>query len=450
MQLRRNTPKLRKNYLFLILLGVVGWWAAGIAAADPGHFYHEKAFFYQVFSVLLFGCSLVAWLALLWHFRMEVNEFGLTFRLRGITTRLPWRSVESLTVTKVADSWTGASLKIRLTPGAKIRGRWGSKGDGGPVYDLLAIDDFTVAPEEVIAGLQRYGGGRVDAQQYLQYRAAARSVARYMRGDAIHADPHLAAYMAEQRRIEADQTTAARDTQEQGLCTVPVSADVDDGRLPARRSSTSVAFLLLALLPMAYFVLTALGWNTYTAKKFTQVFVAVVGVVMVIRVVRSLDRQDDPVSGGVPRALFRVVLLTVTIWLAVGVVAGVVSGFEPVQATGSEKQLFDDRMDMVIGFPVAMLVVYNLGRWSVRLVPARRRLVWLAIVAIASRAVGLSLYPVGVAYGRAYNVPMPTFGEALVSAALESTLIFCFLAFGNVRASTQARSTRPRDDLAPR
>ncbi|WP_446219380.1 hypothetical protein [Micromonospora sp. IBHARD004] len=212
--------------------------------------------------------------------------------------------------------------------------------------------------------------------------------------------------------------------------------------MASSRSSKPVAFLLLALLPLSYLGLMGLGWNTDTAKKLTQTAVAVVGVVMVMRTARSLDHHDDPVSGGgVPKVLLRAVLLTVTIYLTVGVVAGVVSGFEPVQATDSEEQLFDDRMEMIIGLPVAMLVVYNLGRWSVRLVPARRGLVWLAIVAIASRAVGLSLYPVGLAYGRAYNVPMHAFGEALVIAALQSALIFCFLALGNVRARTQARST---------
>jgi hypothetical protein len=216
------------------------------------------------------------------------------------------------------------------------------------------------------------------------------------------------------------------------------------------RSSKSVAFPLLVLLPVAYLVLTGLGWNTDTAKKLAQAAVAVVGVVMVMRTARSLDHHDDPVSGGgVPKVLLRVVLLTVTIYLTVSVVAGVVSAFEPVQATDREEQLFDDRMEMIIGLPVAMLVVHNLGRLSARLVPAKRGLVWLATVAIASRAVALSLYPVGLAYGRAYNVPMPAFGEALVIHALQSALIFCFLALGNVRARMQARSTRPLDDLAP-
>lgn len=404
----------------------------------------------KVSSVILFGFSLVAWLDLLGSFRIKVSESGLIFHLRGRTTRLPWSSVESLTIPKRKDSWEGASLEIRLTPGAKIRGRWGSKENGKLTYTLLSVEDFTVAPEEVIAVLQRYGGGRVDAQQYLQYRATARTLARYERGEGIQVDPYLAAYMAERRRIEANQTAAPRNTQEQGGGTVPAGTEVAGGRAPAGRSSKSAAFLLLALFPLAYFVLSALGWNTYTAKKLAQVVVAVVGVVMVVRVVRGFDRRDNPADGGVGRALLRAVLLTMTIWLAVGVIAGVVAGFEPVQATESEKRLFGDRMDMVIGIPVAMLVVYHLGRWSVRLVPARRCLVWLSIVAMASRAVGLSLYPVGGAYGRAYNVPMPAFGEALVGGALGGVLIFCFLALGNIQASTQARRARPRDDLAPR
>ncbi|MET7747479.1 hypothetical protein [Micromonospora sp. NPDC005367] len=155
--------------------------------------------------MVMVAVSLVAWLLLLWPFLMKIDANGLTLRLRGITTRLPWESVESLTVMKVGDSWEAPDLEIRLAPGVKLGGRLASKRDGRRVYSLLALNDFTVAPEEVIAGLQRYGGGRVDAQDYLQHRAAKRAVARYVRGDAVQADPHLAEYMAVQRSIEAEE-----------------------------------------------------------------------------------------------------------------------------------------------------------------------------------------------------------------------------------------------------
>lgn len=211
MQLRRNTTKLRKTCLYWAIFGVLGWWAAWHAAANPDHFYHNRAFLYQVVSAVMVTISLVAWLILLWPFLMEVNEDGLTLRLRGVTTRLPWQSVESLTVTKVGDSWTKPNLEIRLAPGVKLGGRLASKRDGPRVYTLLGLNDFTVVTEEVIACLQRYGGGRVDAQQYLQYRAAVRCVGRYMRGDAVQADPYLTAYMAEQRRIEEEKTAARRE-----------------------------------------------------------------------------------------------------------------------------------------------------------------------------------------------------------------------------------------------
>ncbi|MEH0971838.1 hypothetical protein V6U77_11970 [Micromonospora sp. CPCC 205546] len=205
VQLRRNTTKLRKTCLAWGILGALGWLGARWAGANPGHLHHGKAPFYEVVSVAMVVASLLAWLLLLWPFLMEVDVDGLTLRLRGITTRLPWESVESLTVTKVGDSWESPYMELRLAPGARLGGRLGGRRDGLRVYSLLALDSFTVAPEEVIAVLQRYGGGRVEAQEYLQHRAAKRAVARYLRGEVVQADQHLTEYMATRRSMEAEQ-----------------------------------------------------------------------------------------------------------------------------------------------------------------------------------------------------------------------------------------------------
>jgi hypothetical protein len=205
VQLHRNTTKPRRTYLGLGLCGVFAWWAG----------YHERFIFVEVFSVVLVAGSLVAWLLLLWPFVMKVDADGLTLRLRGVTTRLPWESVELLAVTKVGDSWDAPILEIHLAPGVKLGGRLAIKRAGWRSYTLLALDDFTIAPEEVIAVLQQYGGGRFDAQEYLQYRAAARTVARYMRGETIQVDPYLAEYMAARRSIEAEkrETPSSDDDQ---------------------------------------------------------------------------------------------------------------------------------------------------------------------------------------------------------------------------------------------
>ncbi|MEV6371931.1 hypothetical protein [Micromonospora musae] len=128
---------------------------------------------------------------LLLPFLIEVDSRGLTVRLRGVTTRLPWESVEALTVTEIAESW---HLDIRLAPGMKLGGRLPSKRDRQRVYTLLPMDEFTVAPDEVIAALQRCGGDRIDAEQYLQHLAARRTLARF-----------VAEYNAEQRRTAAEK-----------------------------------------------------------------------------------------------------------------------------------------------------------------------------------------------------------------------------------------------------
>jgi hypothetical protein len=208
-QLHRNTAKLRRNTLVWGVFGALTWGAAQAVMAHPNHRYHNKAPLFEFISVVTVASCLIALLTLLWPFLIEVDDDGLTLRLRGSTTRLPWESVESLAVVKIGETWESPNLDIRLISGVRLRGRLASKQDGRRTYTLLSLNDFTVKPEEVIAVLQRYGGGRVDAQEYLQIRAARRAVARYMRGDAVQTDQHLAEYMAEQRRIEVEESGPA-------------------------------------------------------------------------------------------------------------------------------------------------------------------------------------------------------------------------------------------------
>ncbi|MEO3771204.1 hypothetical protein [Micromonospora sp. B9E7] len=210
-RLYRNTAKVRRNRIIFAVFGVLVVWAARAANADPDHHFHNKAPLYGLVGVVMVVVSLIALLALLWPFLIEVDADGLTLRLRGFTTRLPWESVESLTVVKVGESWDRGSLEIRLAPGVRLRGRSARKDDGRRTYSLLSLDDFTVDAEEVIAVLRRYGGGRVDALEYLQHQATRRAVARYFQGGTLQVDPHLAAYLAQQRRI-ADEASGASNS----------------------------------------------------------------------------------------------------------------------------------------------------------------------------------------------------------------------------------------------
>ncbi|MFG1838343.1 hypothetical protein ACGFH8_07905 [Micromonospora sp. NPDC049175] len=232
-RLHRNTARLRRDTLVCGVFGALVWGAAQAVMANPNHRYYNKAPLFEFFSVVIVAFSLIALLALLWPFLIEVDDEGLTLRLRGSTTRLPWESVESLAVVKIGERWESANLDVRLTPGVRLRGRLASKKDGRRTYTPLSLDEFTVAPEEVIAVLQRYGRGRVDAQEYLQIRAARRAVARYMLGDVIQADQHLAEYMAEQRRVEVEESGPATGAAE-------VAADVRNA--PADRSRRARAW----------------------------------------------------------------------------------------------------------------------------------------------------------------------------------------------------------------
>ncbi|MEU6076267.1 hypothetical protein [Micromonospora sp. NPDC047074] len=208
-QLYRNTAKVRRYGLYGGLFGVLGWGAAQAVKANPDHLYYHKVLLIECFSVLMVLVSSIVLVDLVWPFLVEVDDEGLTLRLRGFTTRLPWESVELLAVVKVGDAWDAPNIDVRLVPGVRLRGRLASKRDGRRTYTLISLDNLTARPEEVIALLRRYGRGRVDAQEYLEARAARRAVGRYLRGEEIQADPYLAEYLAEQRRIEAEAAAGA-------------------------------------------------------------------------------------------------------------------------------------------------------------------------------------------------------------------------------------------------
>lgn len=179
VQLRRNTAKARRNYLFMAFIGASGWGAARYSEADPNSVftntgpvkYAGAAFF------LVATCALAS---LLWPFVINVDDDGMTLRSRGVTARLPWSSVEMLTAAKSDTDWMDPMLQLRVAPGVRIKGRIGSDNDGRRVYNLLPLEDFTFPPEQVVAILRERSGGKVEAQDYLNYRAGKRAVARWL------------------------------------------------------------------------------------------------------------------------------------------------------------------------------------------------------------------------------------------------------------------------------
>ncbi|SCL25602.1 hypothetical protein GA0074692_1992 [Micromonospora pallida] len=126
---------------------------------------------------LVFACALVA---LFWSFYIDVDEAGMTVRARGATTRLPWSSVEMLTAVKIGTDWSNPVLEIQVAPGVRIRRRFNRGHEGRRVYGLESLENFTLPPEQVVAILDKYSGGKVDAQDYLNYRAGKRAVAQWL------------------------------------------------------------------------------------------------------------------------------------------------------------------------------------------------------------------------------------------------------------------------------
>ncbi|SCL21309.1 hypothetical protein GA0074692_1143 [Micromonospora pallida] len=128
----------------------------------------------------MFLGAALALAALFWSFYIDVDEAGMTVRARGATTRLPWSSVEMLTVAKRGADWKNPELEIRVAPGVRIRRRFGRGHEGRRVYELLSLESFTLPAEQVVAILDKHSGGKVDAQDYLNYRAGKRAVARWL------------------------------------------------------------------------------------------------------------------------------------------------------------------------------------------------------------------------------------------------------------------------------
>ncbi|MEU5788431.1 hypothetical protein ABZ754_11945 [Micromonospora purpureochromogenes] len=179
MRLRRDTAKVRRNYLFVAFLGAGGWGAARYSEADPNSVFTSTGPV-KYFGAALFTFAACALASLLWPVVIHGHDHGMTLRSRGVTTRLPWSSVEMLTAVKRGTDWTDPMLQIRVAPGVRIKGRLGSDHDGRRVYNLLPLEDLTLPPEQVVAILREHSGGKVEAQDYLNYRAGKRAVARWL------------------------------------------------------------------------------------------------------------------------------------------------------------------------------------------------------------------------------------------------------------------------------
>ncbi|WDZ83966.1 hypothetical protein [Micromonospora cathayae] len=179
VRLRRNTAKMRGSALFVALLGACGWGAALGSAADPTSAFNNSGPFMYASAAMFLGAAL-ALVALFWSFYIDIDEAGMTVRTRGATTRLPWSSVEMLTAVQIGTDWSNPVLEIQVAPGARIRRRFNRRNEGRRVYGLESLENFTLPPEQVVAILDKFSGGKVDAQDYLNYRAGKRAVVQWL------------------------------------------------------------------------------------------------------------------------------------------------------------------------------------------------------------------------------------------------------------------------------
>jgi hypothetical protein len=214
---------------------------------------------------------------------------------------------------------------------------------------------------------------------------------------------------------------------------------------------------VVALLPAAvYLALIPWGLSVTTVAELAPAVAAMASLAALAAsgMAPRLGQRSAPATGGAPGRLgWRAVWLTVVVLLVESVINGLIDGFTPIGAAdGPDGHAARVRAlwTMVLGLPVALVVIFRLGGWSARLLPVRRPLVWLAAVALGGRLVRLASFPFNVRLAHAHDLAAPRIGETLVHLIVVGLLFFGALGLGNVRRrAIQSQATPSNGKPAP-
>ena len=194
-------------------------------------------------------------------------------------------------------------------------------------------------------------------------------------------------------------------------------------------SARRTAIVVLLMIPVTYLALFLFG-DSDAATAGTPAFVAVAALVAIHRHTRSTP-APAPLPPRTQKGTLVLVPERTLVIRGVGLALGLVlveSVLSSVIGGLSSRPAVHDGLNTMLGLPVGMYVAFRLGRWSARWLPVKDSLLWLAVIAGASRIVRLLLF---AATGQQ---SVHGFGYLLIRNVLLGVVILLFLVLGNLHA----------------
>jgi hypothetical protein len=212
------------------------------------------------------------------------------------------------------------------------------------------------------------------------------------------------------------------------------------------RSEYRATVTVTVLVPLTYLALVVAGVDSGTAGMWALGFAAGVSAIALTRLARMSSAPTTPDDVNRRSLLRHAAVMLVLVLLIESITAGLVGGYSPVAVTdgpNSRPIQLHDALETMLGLPVAVLTVFGLGVWSSRRLVGPHLMVWLAAIALGSRAIRLLLYWLAVEDARLRKVAVHGWGYTLIRTAMLAVLIFCLLALGNHYGDRRDANNRP-------
>jgi hypothetical protein len=200
------------------------------------------------------------------------------------------------------------------------------------------------------------------------------------------------------------------------------------------RSELRATTTVIVLIPLIYLVLVIAGVGSGTAGLWALGIAAGVSAIALTTFTRTSSALTMPDDVNRSRPLRHAAVILVLLLLVESTMAGLLAGYSPVSVTDgphSHPVHLRNALNTTLGLPVFVLLAFWLGVRSSRRLTGPHPLVWLAAVALSSRAIRLLLYQPAVEFARPRDVATHGWEYTLVRNLMIAILIFCLLALGN-------------------
>ncbi|MBW6440035.1 hypothetical protein KZ829_40560 [Actinoplanes hulinensis] len=168
MEFHRNTGKMLRTALLLVLLGVVLFAFPALLNLIGYEFTLGPWIAYAMGAILAFFGIARIYQIIRYPFLLVVDEAGLSIRCDGLNADVPWAALAEVSIERAhfVDPSSAPYLIIWPVPGAELGFKCGyrRKGDDRPGCLVIQIDELREAPAQVAAVLQAYAGGRFNAR----------------------------------------------------------------------------------------------------------------------------------------------------------------------------------------------------------------------------------------------------------------------------------------------